>query len=250
MKKKIVIALFILSFIIILGVMSILIFIHISFNKAIPVLAYHDVLESPKADTDISIESFEKQIKYLYDNGYKSLSLDEFYDWKRGKEIKGKKVVITFDDGKESFYTVAAPILKKYNMKATIFAVGSYLNSSGFLTDEQIIKMKDEYPDLVVEAHSYALHYTDGARCENYETYNEDIKNNKDRGFKYYAYPFGITNENYQDALKDNDYKLAFLYSPGKWTDRKQDNYNLTRVPVYNSTSFLKFKLKVLLNIK
>lgn len=236
--------------IIILGVVGALIFIYTSFDRAIPVLAYHDVLKEPKADTDISIEKFEKQIKYLYDNGYKSLSLDEFYDWKNGKDIKGKKVVITFDDGRESFYTVAAPILKKYNMKATLFAVGSYLNTSGFLTDDQINAMKEEYPDLDVEAHSYALHYEDGARCGDYNIYNEDIKKNIDRNFKYYAYPFGITNDSYQDALEDNEYKLAFLYSPGKWTDREQDNYTLTRVPVYNSTSFFKFKLKVLLNIK
>lgn len=249
-KKIIKICLIIASILFIGLVVGAIIFINNSFEKAIPVLAYHDVLESPEADTDVSIENFEKQIKYLSDNGYKSLSMDEFYEWKKGKNIDGKKVLITFDDGKESYYTVIAPILKKYDMKAVIFVIGERVNTEGYLSDEQIEKLQKEYPNLELESHSYGMHYQDVARSEDYDAYVSDMELNKEKEYKYYAYPFGITNANYQKALKDNDYKLAFLFSPGKWANRKQNDYEITRVPVYNSTSFLKFKLKVLLNIK
>jgi len=249
-KKVVKISLIVLACLIIISVIGAIVFINNSFEKAVPVLAYHDVLENPEADTDISIDKFEKQIKYLHDHNYKSLSLDEFYDWKNGKDIKGKKVLITFDDGKESYYTVIAPILKKYNMKAVIFLIGERLNTPGYLSDEQVKKLNEEYPNLEIESHSYALHYQEVARSEDYKVYESDMKKNEDYDYKYYAYPFGITNENYQKALKDNGYKLAFLFSPGKWANREQNDYAITRVPVYNSTSFTKFKLKVLLNIK
>ena len=141
MKKKLNIFLLVLFIFVAICIVSYNVFIKKSFDNAIPILAYHDVLENPKFDTDISIKNFEKQMKYLYDNGYKTLSLDELYEWKKGKEIVGKKVIITFDDGKESFYTTVAPILEKYDMKAIVFVVGSYLNTDGYLSYEQIEKI-------------------------------------------------------------------------------------------------------------
>lgn len=249
-KKKFKILVIIFLIILLLFLIGCLL-ISKSFDKAIPVLAYHDVLENPTADTDISIDKFERQMKYLHDHGYKSLTMDEFYEWKKGKNIPGKKVLITFDDGRESYYTTIAPILEKYDLTAVIFAIGERIDKvDGYLTNEQIVKLNEEYPDLYIESHSYAMHYQDIARSEDYDTYNSDMKLFSDKGYKYYAYPFGITNDNYQQALKDNGYKLAFLFSPGKWANREQDDYLITRVPVYNSTSFFKFVLKVLLNIK
>ena len=80
------------------------------------VLMYHDVIideyYKSKPDT-IELSMFEKQLKYLKDNGYKTLSLDEFYCWKKGKCDFGKKaVVLTFDDGFYSFEYQVKPLLE------------------------------------------------------------------------------------------------------------------------------------------
>ena len=99
MKKKIV--LLVLIFIILVGTT---IYNKIIFENNIPILAYHDVVEDAKADTDIDVKEFDKQMKFLHKNNYKTLSLDEYYAWKKGKKIKGKKILLTFDDGKESYY--------------------------------------------------------------------------------------------------------------------------------------------------
>ena len=74
-----------------------------------------------------STERFEKQMKYLNDNGWTTLTLDEFYDWQQnGKEIPKKSCLITFDDGYYEMYYQILPILKKYHFNGASFVVGSY----------------------------------------------------------------------------------------------------------------------------
>lgn len=219
------------------------------FKNNLPVLAYHDVLENPIEDTDISVKNFEKQMKYLYEHNYQTLSLDEFYAWKQGEDKKGKKVVLTFDDGKESFYTKVVPILEKYNFKATVFVIQNAIDVENYLKKEQIEDLKQNKKNIDVQSHSYNLHGEDSAKSNDYNLYNEDMKINEKENYTYYAYPFGINNESYRRALKESHYKLAFLYSPSKWANRKQDNYDITRVPIYKNNSLLKFKLKVSLKI-
>ena len=58
-----------------------------------------------------------------------------------------------------------------------------------------------------------------------------------------------ISNDNYADALKNNNYKLAFLYAPSKWSNRDQNDYKITRIPIYKSNSLLKFIIKVIIKI-
>ncbi len=244
MKKFLIILILILSLVII----ETLMYIKLSFESSIPILAYHDVIENPINETDVSIANFEKQMKYLYKHNYKTLSLDEFYNWKKGKKIEGKKVVLTFDDGKESFYKTVVPILKKYNFKAAVFVIGTAINADNYLTYNQIQDLKDNYKNISVEAHSYNLHMGNFVTSDNYDIYNSDMQIEKECKYKYYAYPFGIKNDNYIKALKDNGYKMAFMYSPSKWTNKRQNNYEITRVPIYKNNSLLKFIIKV--NIK
>lgn len=240
MKKTIIYI--IVLFLILLVIKTI--YTNIIFKENMPVLAYHDVVKNPINETDMNIKQFEKQMKYLYNHNYKTLSIDEFYKFKKGKKISGKKVLLTFDDGDESFYKNVVPILKKYNFKATIFVIQSAVDNKGYLTKDQLKELKNnKYID--VESHSYSIHNGDAANSKDYNIYNNDMKINKNNKYKYYAYPFGIQNNNYIKALKNNNYKLAFLYSPTKWTNINQDDYKITRVPIYKSNSLIKFIIKV-----
>ena len=80
----------------------------------IPVFTFHLALP----------EWFEEQCKYLKDNQYRTLSGDEFLTALRSPKREMKKsVVLTFDDGLKHVWTVAYPILKKYNLKAMCFLI-------------------------------------------------------------------------------------------------------------------------------
>ena len=217
------------------------------YDDNIPILAYHEISDHPKSDMEVTPENFEKQMKFLYNHNFKVMNLDEVEDFKKHKErFKGKKVAITFDDGKESYYTKAVPILEKYHFQSTLFVITDRIDDKSYITKEQFEELKKNKL-VFLESHSYKLHDHDSAKSNDYELYDKDLKKNKDYQFKYYAYPYGISNENYIKALKDNDIHMAFKYSPSHWMNTESDNYTLPRVPVYNSTSYLKFILKVLI---
>lgn len=221
----------------------------IIFKENLPVLAYHDVVDAPIEETDCSIKNFTLQMKYIKEKKYQTLSLEEFYDWKKGKDIHGKKIVLTFDDGKESFYTTIVPILETYNLKATIFVIESAIGKKGYLTREQIQDLKENHKNITVASHSYQLHDEASANANNYDLYAGDMQINEKNAYQFYAYPFGIKNDAYEHALKDNQYKLAFLFSPSKWASREQNDLEITRVPIYKSNSFFKFKCKLFFKI-
>ncbi len=107
----------------------------------VPILMYHSVSDTPIGTPELSVttKSFDDQMNYLTSNGYTPINLDEIENCSQYK----KPVIITFDDGYVDNCTYAYPILKKYNIKATIFMVTKYIGLDGFLTKNQIVHMGD-----------------------------------------------------------------------------------------------------------
>ena len=87
MKVRNVVVIIVLVLIIMIVSLKIYIF-HNQRKQQVAVFMYHDVVEDKsfnnQADT-VSLSSFIKQINYLKTNGYKTLTLDEFLCWKKGK---------------------------------------------------------------------------------------------------------------------------------------------------------------------
>lgn len=117
---------------ILLVLISLIVLLTVHFEcrpQSIPILAYHDFdyqinLKEDDEWTD-SVENFESQMKYIHDNSYTTISMEEFYCWKKGKcTLPKKSVLITFDDGNKSIYNFVYPIMKKYGLKGTSFIIG------------------------------------------------------------------------------------------------------------------------------
>ncbi|MEL7598058.1 MAG: polysaccharide deacetylase family protein, partial [Clostridiaceae bacterium] len=90
----------------------------------VPVLMYHSIGYEKDNPVRLPVENLEKQMKYLKDNNYTTLSLDELYDYfENNKPIPEKSIVLTFDDGYLDNYTKLYPVLKKYGLKGTIFVI-------------------------------------------------------------------------------------------------------------------------------
>lgn len=116
----------------------ILILTYLYQNPKIAVLCYHNIATSieksnylEESDCTITVENFKEHLDYLKNNNYKTLTMNEFYNWKtRNLNLPYKSVLITFDDGFLSNYEYAFQLLKEYNMNATVFVVGSFIDSS------------------------------------------------------------------------------------------------------------------------
>jgi len=97
----------------------------------IPVLMYHHVNLHKGDMFTVTPEVFEGQMAYIAKAGYKALTLDELLAFIKGDlDLRQKAVAITFDDGWLDNYIYAFPLLKKYNLRATIFIITDWIEES------------------------------------------------------------------------------------------------------------------------
>jgi peptidoglycan/xylan/chitin deacetylase (PgdA/CDA1 family) len=117
---------------------------------SVPVLMYHHVL--PKESfIATSTENFEKQMKFISQN-YKTLTTEEFVKYKKGQlKFDKKAVLITFDDGWRDNYIYAYPILKKYNLKATLFVITGWIDKASEKSYDFIPRKHNECKKIVKE---------------------------------------------------------------------------------------------------
>jgi peptidoglycan/xylan/chitin deacetylase (PgdA/CDA1 family) len=243
-------------------VSALFVYLYIFQEEKVAILTYHDIVDNIPEDqlgdtVNITTTKFEKQIKWLADNNYTTISFEDLYNWKvNGKALPRKSVVLAFDDGWISFYTKAMPILEKYNMKGAVFVV--LKNSANVTPDdafcvnlEQIQDIIKNHPNIEVLSHSYNLHIRENANSNDYNVYTNDICEVKKYivNPEYYAYPFGIHNDEYIQALKDNGYKLAFTFGPYDFVKKTDDNYKVPRLGIFETMPDWKFKLKMFLEM-
>jgi peptidoglycan/xylan/chitin deacetylase (PgdA/CDA1 family) len=109
---------------------------------------------------------FERQMRYLVERGYHTVTLDDLHDWQMGRrELPAKSIVLTFDDGEESAYKYAFPVLKKYGLHAALFVVtsraGTVWNGMQCIDWPRLREMQQS--GLVdIESHTHDLHYKVG----------------------------------------------------------------------------------------
>lgn len=242
------------------------------YAERIPVTCFHRVVSDSLKKSKFSkyewvaaVSDFESQMKYLYENHYNTLSLDEFYAWHQGKrKLPARSVVLTFDDGDYEFYHIVYPILKKYNFKATMFIVGSRtgetteeykdVETSYYLGWDKINEMKKEYPNISFQSHTYNMHYA-RKQLAVYELslaqIYQDFETNRLNGienkntYQYVAYPFGGFNDDVVYCAKKFKYKLAFDFGPGRMATRDDSIYHIPRTKINGQATMEEFIKRV-----
>jgi len=205
----------------------------------VPVLMYHSIAVEEGNPIRMPVEQFDKEMKYIKDHGYTTLTLNELYDYFENKvPVPDKSIVITLDDGYEDNYTAAFPVLKKYGLKATIFMVTSVIDvNPNCLTSAQLKEM--DKAGIDIESHTATHPDLDTL---SYSEQLSELKESKatlesilGRPVNYVAYPTGKYNDNTLKAVKEAGYKMAFTTN-GRWSDKSDGILTLDRV--YISTFF------------
>jgi len=97
----------------------------------IPIIELHGVENSPSGRYEISAGAFDYMCGTLKNMGYETITLTDLYNhFAKGTKLPAKPVIITADDGYQSMYTTALPILKKYKYKMTVFLITSYVGDN------------------------------------------------------------------------------------------------------------------------
>ena len=121
--------------------------------KRITVIYYHSIVEPGKGRSYQCVErqKFEEQMRWLRDNHYQSLLLDDL-----DKPLPHKGVLVVFDDGFRSVYDTAAKIMNQYGIKGNVFVPTYYVEQCHprFMTWD-MIKELCESQQFCVGAHTH-----------------------------------------------------------------------------------------------
>jgi peptidoglycan/xylan/chitin deacetylase (PgdA/CDA1 family) len=202
-------------------------------DAQVVVYGYHRFVEKVRRpDTEITPALFEQQMKELKDKNIPVIPMQDFLAWKRGeKSIPPKSVIITLDDGWITQYTIAWPILKKYEFPFTMFVYteglrpGGHFAGGGMMSWDQLAEMRDAGVDI--QAHSVTHQdlrkpYDAIAKKKlNPEEYAAWLRNEtagvkkalEERlGIKVnaFAVPYGKHDENVRKAVMDAGYEAMF----------------------------------------
>lgn len=231
----------------------------------IPIITFHRVVDHETKIKYFSdnewindLDVTKKELEWLYNNGWKTIDLDEFYCWYMNEcEFDKKTFVITIDDGDAEAYYNVLPLLDKYDFKATLFVIGntipdvtSELNEPNYsrVGKDVIEKLRKENSRLHFESHSYAQHdfAQNGqpiASTFSIEELNKDFDNNSEYNFKYYAYPYGYYNNDLLSVISNRkDIKMAFTFGNFNYATRLNNRYEIDRIKISGNTSFEEFK--------
>jgi len=130
--------------------------------SSVPVICYHAISPHPYNEMMTTPENFESHIRYLKENGFHTLTMDEMVAFMEGKKIiPPKSIVLTFDDGYAGVYRYAYPILKRNEYHAVLFLVVGAIGKPGdkmeHLTWEEVAEM-DRSGVIEAQVHCNQLH--------------------------------------------------------------------------------------------
>ena len=232
--------------------------------RRIPILMYHsisDVKESthPYYHVNTSPVVFEAHMRYLSENNYKVISLQDLSS-EHDTNHSNKQVVITFDDGFLDFYTNAYPILKNFGFTATVFLPTAFIQNNRMSFKNNPCMTWDEVRQLMTKGISFGSHtvsHPQLAELNENEIKNE-IKSSRQSieeatGTKIdsFSYPFAFPQENrdfiarYKEILIEQGYRTAVTTIIGRASIGMDDLLCLKRIPANNGDDPLFFRLKL-----
>lgn len=113
-------------------------------NAAV-VIQYHHISDDTPSITSVTPDRFAEHMEYLADNGFEVWSLPRLAAaLKARKSLPEKVIAITFDDGYESVYSQARPILRAHGFPFTVFINSRRVAGSGFMDWKQLGELASE----------------------------------------------------------------------------------------------------------
>jgi peptidoglycan/xylan/chitin deacetylase (PgdA/CDA1 family) len=115
----------------------------------IPILLYHAMFEGETNAEKYAIAAgtFDQHVSYLSEAGFEGISFDAFLNGFRPDPGK-KYVMITFDDGNYSDYSIAFHILRKYSFAATFFVTVGRIGTRDYLDWGHLGEMIDDHMSI------------------------------------------------------------------------------------------------------
>lgn len=226
--------------VILLVIFCLLVFLPTKAEGEASILVFHRFNDQRYPSTSISTEKLTELFDYLETNNYRVVSLAQVVNWlNEGQKIPEKTVVLTIDDGYESFYQHGLEVFKEYDYPFTIFIATKPINQGygDFLSWQQLEKIK-QYG--TIGSHSYAhQHLTTLAPQqvkENIEQSIEDLQQQLGIKPQFFSYPYGEYKQTVQSVIRELGFAAALTQNLGA-VGQESDPLQLARIAVTNDSN-------------
>lgn len=220
-------------------------------KNTVAVLNYHQVNDKDDNALTVKVKDFEEQMRYLAENNYNVITPSEMTEaFKNNEKLPEKTVIITFDDGYKDNYENAYPILKKYNLKGTIFVITDYVSLyPNYITWDEAKEMQ---ASGVINLESHTMDHLNLLKIGKNEA-RFQLSNSKywleahlKKPVSFVAYPEGDYNEDIKNILKELKYEGAFTVNYGL-VSKDSNAYEMPRVAIFGhqANNFKRFKQRL-----
>jgi peptidoglycan/xylan/chitin deacetylase (PgdA/CDA1 family) len=213
-------------------------------HESVPILMYHVIAPAPAGapfpGLYVPPQEFAAQMQALKQAGWHAVTLDQVQaNWRRGTPLgPGKPIVVSFDNGYNSQYTQALPVLRSLgwvgveNIQLTglppsqgglgegqvrgLIAAGWELDTQGF-----------SHADLITLDAQQLRYQVAGARSVIQRRYHVPVN--------WFCYPSGHYDDTVVAAVREAGYQGSTTVVPG-WASPAGDPYRMPRLRVLGGT--------------
>jgi len=202
----------------------------------VPIVVYHSVRPHIKGESeyqdvyDITPELLEKQLEYLRENNFTTITFKMLADYFDNKiSLPKKPVILSFDDSWHNQYEYAFPVLKEFNATGTFFVFTNSLNHGNHMTLSEVKELRDAGMEIGshTKTHPYLDEVVDPDALKNEVANSKEILR-LDLGVMIdtFAYPFGEHASSSIEAVKRAGYRTGRTLQKGT-LQKESERYTL-----------------------
>lgn len=221
----------------------------------IPIITYHKI--STRREWGLNTvppNRFREQLLFLKDSGFNPINFKQLLS----NDLPPKPIIITFDDGYDSVYECALPVLKEFKFTGVIFVITNFIgewntwdaNLGGIrfrhLDERQITQLAEYGMELASHGvtHRAFTHLNDDEIRAEMEISQQWLADLTGQSVVTLAYPFGIQNGRVQQIARETGYKFGCT---NLWGVKNNNNLLcLSRIAIYRLDSLSAFRRKLI----
>jgi peptidoglycan/xylan/chitin deacetylase (PgdA/CDA1 family) len=216
-----------------------------SATRSVPILMYHVIAAPPPGalypGLYVQPAEFASQMQALKDTGWHAITLDQLEAaWTRGASLgPGKPIVLTFDNGYQSQYTQALPVLRRLGWVGNEnLQLAGLPPSQGGLGEGEIRGLLAAGWELDTQGYSHADLITLGPQDLHYQVAvaRAILQRRYHVPVHWFCYPSGHYNATVIESVRAAGYTGSTTVVPG-WAHPNDDRYRLHRLRVLGGTT-------------
>ena len=235
---------------------------HFRRDHPLRILMYHEIGHRNFYDPlglCVSEDSFTQQLRFLHEEGYKVIPLEEGYYRMREGRLEPGSVVITFDDGYRNALDTGVNNLARYNFPATFFLTTEFLHSDKdrpekragegeYATWEQV---RTVISDSLFTIGSHGVSHRRLTELSQEERMNElsvsksILEEKVTRSIDFFSFPHGAWDREIRQEVERAEY-LGACSSIGGGNTHNTDCYLLRRTEITGFDTLIHFREKML----